>query len=234
MASSDWHINQTTLPEGRQQLRMVALYEPLAREVTRVTRGGYRPVSIAGDCCAALGVATGLQRAGVEPLLIWFDAHGDFNTWETSPSGFLGGMPLAMLVGRGEQTIPKALGLRPTLEKRVFLTDARDLDAGEEQALGASQITHLTAVENLINYPIPPDPIHLHLDVDVLDPTVAPAVDYPALGGPNTAQMGAVFRFLSGLDRIVAISVSTWNPQHDKTGQTAKVCLKLLETILSP
>jgi arginase len=63
-------------------------------------------VSIAGDCVATMGVLAGLHDAGITPTLIWFDAHGDFNTWETTPSGFLGGMPLAMIVGRGEQTMP--------------------------------------------------------------------------------------------------------------------------------
>jgi arginase len=228
-----WSINKTTLPKGSQQLRMAALYEPLAREVAGAIQDGNRPVSIVGDCCAVLGVAAGLQRAKVDPLLIWFDAHGDFNTWETTPSGFLGGMPLAMLVGRGEQTIPKALGLRPLQEDRVYLTDARDLDPSEKQSLSQSRVTHLVSVEDLIDYPFPPMPIHLHWDVDILDPTVAPAVDYPAPNGPDKAQMEKAFRFLARLDRVVAISVSTWNPERDKNSQTALVCLNLLRTILS-
>ncbi len=59
----------------------------------------------AGDCVASLGVAAGLQRAGIEPSVAWLDAHGDFNTWETTPSGFMGGMPLAVLAGLGDQSI---------------------------------------------------------------------------------------------------------------------------------
>jgi arginase len=83
-------------------------------------------VSIAGDCCTSLGVAAGLLAAGIDPTLIWFDAHGDFNTWETTPSGFLGGMPLAMLAGRGEQTIVHGVGLKNLEESNIYLADARE------------------------------------------------------------------------------------------------------------
>ncbi|MFQ6613077.1 MAG: arginase family protein [Fidelibacterota bacterium] len=233
IAGPDWQVNKTRLPNAPEQLRMAALYEPLARDVSAAIQSGNRPVSIAGDCCAAMGVAAGLQRAGVDPILIWFDAHGDFNTRETSPSGFLGGMPLAMLVGRGEQTIPEAIGLKSLSEKQVFITDARDLDPGEKRGLEESNITRLATVSDLIDYPLPPLPIHLHLDVDVINPTVAPSVDYPAPGGPDESQMESVFRFLAGTGRIAAVSVSTWNPELDKQGKTAEVCLNLLQTILS-
>ena len=84
---------------------MSQLHRPLADFIHKTIRQGDRPVSFAGDCCTTLGVVAGLQRADLNPTLIWLDAHGDFNTWETSPSGFLGGMPLAMMVGRGEQTM---------------------------------------------------------------------------------------------------------------------------------
>src|SRR5207253_8363034 len=96
-AQPDWTLNVPALPEGETQTRMSAIYELLAQLVAQTIREGARPVSIAGDCCAALGVVAGLQRAGVNFNLLWFDAHGDFNTWETTPSGFLGGMPLAKL-----------------------------------------------------------------------------------------------------------------------------------------
>ena len=105
MAAPDWRVVQTELPPGERIERMGRLYDALAAEVAAAVAAGQRPVSIAGDCCAAIGVLAGLQRAGQQPTLLWFDAHGDFNTWDTPPSGFLGGMPLAMAVGLGEQTL---------------------------------------------------------------------------------------------------------------------------------
>src|SRR5512136_997268 len=98
---------------------MSVLHQPLAEFTAQTVLHGDRPVSLAGDCCTPLGVLAGLQQAGLVPVLLWLDAHGDFNTWETTPSGFLGGMPLAMLVGRGDQTMAQAVGLRPLPESRV-------------------------------------------------------------------------------------------------------------------
>lgn len=112
LARSDWYLNEPDLPEGGAQIRMGTLYQGIADFTADAVAAGERPISIAGDCCTTIGVLAGLQRAGLDVTLIWFDLHGDFNTWETSPSGFLGGMPLAMIVGRGEQTITEAVGLK--------------------------------------------------------------------------------------------------------------------------
>ena len=189
-------------------------------------------MSIAGDCCAAIGVLAGLQRAGVEPTLIWFDAHGDFNTWETTPSGFLGGMPLAMLVGRGDGTMPAAVGLKPLPEASVFLTDARDLDPAEREALLDSEVVHLPDVEDLMAYPLPGGPLYVHFDVDVVTPEEAPTQNYPAPGGPSSSTLDAVFRRLAGSRRLMAVSVSSWNPKLDEDGGSQKVCISLLETLI--
>ncbi|NIS82127.1 MAG: hypothetical protein GTO14_18395 [Anaerolineales bacterium] len=99
---------------------MSILHESLAARVAESVRDGSLTLSIAGDCCTTIGVLAGLQRADVSPLLVWFDAHGDFNTWDTTPSGFLGGMPLAMLAGIGDQTMPEAVGLRSILKIGLF------------------------------------------------------------------------------------------------------------------
>jgi arginase len=90
---------RTSLPDGDPQSRMAVLYEALATEVA----GTADPVVYAGDCVSIIGVLAGLYRRGVEPTIVFFDAHGDFNTWETTPSGFIGGMPLAMITGRGSR-----------------------------------------------------------------------------------------------------------------------------------
>ncbi|MCK4489145.1 MAG: arginase family protein, partial [Anaerolineales bacterium] len=94
LAEPDWIINQRELPEADLLTRISGLHSALAVQVEEALREGQLPVSLAGDCCTAIGVLAGLNRAERYPLLIWFDAHGDFNTRETSPSGFLGGMPL--------------------------------------------------------------------------------------------------------------------------------------------
>jgi arginase len=232
LAGPDWLINKPDLPQGSQPARLGALYAPLAEMVSATVNRGQRPVSIAGDCCTAIGVLSGLQRAGLDPLLIWFDAHGDFNTWETTPSGFLGGMPLAMLVGRGEQTICEALGLQAHPEAQVILTDGRDLDPRERLALENSAVTHLANAQDLCEYPLPRRPLYVHFDTDVITPDEAPAMNYLAPGGPTAKQMQRIFHRLTESGQVIAVSLSSWNPAMDLQGYTRQVCLHLLNILI--
>lgn len=229
----DWWVNEPDLPVGSPQERMVSLYQPLAALVAAAVQRGERPVSIAGDCCTSIGVLAGLEKAGLRPSLIWFDAHGDFNTWETTPSGFLGGMPLAMIVGRGEQTIVEGVGLTPLPEKQVILADARDLDAEEAQAVTTAQLTHLPHVEELLEYAFPEGPLYVHFDADILDPADAPAMNYQAHGGPSLAVMRQVLRRLADSGRVVAVSLSSWNPLMDEDGRSQQVVMDLLQELLT-
>jgi len=232
LARPGWSGNS---PEGSPETRdarTAGLHESLARAVTGAIRGGDRPVSIAGDCCAALGMLAGLQRAGVEPGLIWLDAHGDFNTPETTPSGFLGGMPLAWAVGDGDRSLADALELRPLPASNVLLADARDLDPGERERVADSDLTHLGDVRALVDHPLPTGPLYVHLDTDVVDPTGAPAMNYPAPGGPSAAAVHEVFEHLAATGRVAAVSMSTWNPELDAADVSERVCMALLDTLL--
>ena len=194
VAQADWQINTPALPEGETQTRMSAIHEPLAQFVAQTARDGARPVSLAGDCCATIGVVAGLQRAGVKPTLLWLDAHGDFNTWETTPSGFLGGMPLAMLVGRGEQTMLKAIGVNRFPEERVTLSDARDLDPDEKVTLNDSRVHRIGDLKTLLASELLDAPLYIHFDTDIVNPLDAPAQSYAATGGPSADEVEAFFR----------------------------------------
>lgn len=232
LAKSDWLINKPPLPSLNKQLRISAIHKPLADLVFKEIITGNRPISIAGDCCSAIGVLAGLQKSGVNPFLIWFDAHGDFNTWETTESGFLGGMPLAMIVGRGDQTMPKAIGLKAIAENRIILTDARDLDPGERKLLETSEIAHLTNVKELLEYSLPAGPLYVHFDCDVVSPEESPAQNYPAYGGPSSSLMHSVFSRLAKSKQIAAVSLSSWNPELDKDKKSEIVSLSLLNTLI--
>lgn len=234
LAQPDWAINRPVLPAANLQERLSCLHRPLATFVAAELTAGHRPVSIAGDCCTAIGVAAGIRRAGLDATLIWFDAHGDFNTWDTTPSGFLGGMPLAMIAGLGEQTMVEAVGLRPLGASQIVLTDARDLDPGERLLVQESGLMHLPEVGSLLDIPLPAGPLHVHFDTDVLNPQEAPAMSYPAAGGPAAPELEAVFRRLAHSGQVAAVSVSTWNPDLDGDGQTQARCLALLEVLLEP
>ena len=232
LAAPDWIINKPDLPDGDKQHRMSVIHRPLADFVRQAIDKGNRPISIAGDCCSTIGMLAGLRYVGLDPILIWFDAHGDFNTWQTTPSGFLGGMPLAMLVGTGEQTMLTALELEPLPEDRVVLTDARDLDPGEKQLVEAANIIHLTDVRDLLELILPDAPLYIHLDTDIVNPAEAPAMNYLAAGGPSVKELQVVMKHLNRTEKIAAVSMSTWNPKMDKDGRSRNVCMGLLNTLI--
>lgn len=214
-----------------------AVHEGLAEWVRRCLERGERPVSIAGDCCSALGMLAGLRRGGGEPSLLWFDAHGDFNTPETSPSGFLGGMPLAILVGRGDDTLRRALGLEPFAEERVVLTDARALDPLERDLLESSRVVHRPRLADLADpalAPLPDGPLWVHFDADVVDAAESPGHRYPASGGPSAETVRAVFRRIAETGRLAAVSVSSWEPELDGDGTSRRVTMALLDELLGP
>lgn len=232
LGEADWWLNEPEMGELEVQGRMIELYRPLAQAVKSAVEGGERPVSIAGDCCTAIGVLAGLQRGGMAPTLIWFDAHGDFNTWETTPSGFLGGMPLAMIVGRGEVRMGQAVGQTALPESCVILTDGRDLDPGERILVEESAVEHLPRVGMLQERPLPEGAIYVHFDTDVINVQEAPAMNYLTAGGPTVEELRRVFAFLAESGQVAAVSVSSWNPELDEDGRTQRVVMSLLETLL--
>ena len=195
------------LPGGPAQARMGVLYAELARRVA----ASEQPRVQVGDCVAALGVMAGLQARGLDPAVVWLDAHGDFNTWETTPSGFLGGMPLAMMAGLGEQTIVEAVDLRPVAGRRMVLVGARDLDPGEDSNLEGAGV-RLAEVEELSASDLPEGPIYLHLDCDLVLIEEMPAVNYPAPGGPEAAAVRDALERVFATGRVAAFSFTGWDP----------------------
>jgi arginase len=217
-------------PDGTTVQRVTAVLGVLAAWVA-----DHVPALIqAPDCMAPLGVVAGLQRAGIEPDVVWLDAHGDFNTWETTPSGYLGGMPLAMLVGRGDQAIIDGLGIDPIPEERVVLAGARDLDLGEEEALKRSAIRRVALAE-LSRVVQPGRPLYVPLDVDVVAPTEMPGLLYPAPGGPRLAEVSEALRDLMvAAPNLVAISVAHTYDQRAETTAEARRLTAALVAALAP
>ncbi|MCP9480392.1 arginase family protein [Shimia sp. CNT1-13L.2] len=204
-------------------------HRPIADIVAKAATKGEVPFSIAGDCCASLPVMAGLQKAGLAPVLVWLDAHGDFNTYETSPSGFLGGMPLAMMVGKGDLSIARASGQRPVTESDVWLVEARDLDPLEAEAVRSSNLNRLDL--SMFADIVLDRPVHLHIDNDVVDAVDVPANNYPVDDGPRLEEVIEACRTFAAQNRICAVSLSGWNGHLDCDGQTAAACRQLLAAI---
>ncbi|HET7039128.1 MAG TPA: arginase family protein, partial [Gemmatimonadales bacterium] len=220
LAGPQWHVNRPTMSARGRQDRMAVVHRCLSALVAEAIRQGRLPVSVAGDCCAAIGVLAGLQRAGVDPVVVWLDAHGDFNTPETTRTGFIGGMPLAFMVGRGDGSMLRAAGARPVPESDVVLAGARDLDPQERVALEGSGVVRVSDIATVPDAVPAGRPLYVHLDPDVLDPAEAPATGYPTAGGPSLATLREVGRRLAGTGRVVAVSLTTWDLEADRDGRT--------------
>ena len=202
------------LPAGDVWHRLSALYAGLAGAVAAEAGRGGRPVVVSGDCMTALGTMSGLQRAGVQAGIVWFDAHGDVQTLETTTSGYLGGLPLRLLMGYRPELIAARLGLRAVPEHQVALVDARDLDPPEVSYLAGAQIRR-SEVGELDAAGLPGGPLYVHLDLDVIDSGQLPGLRFPAPGGPSPAQVTGALSALLGTGRVAAIGVAcTWYPGH--------------------
>jgi arginase len=206
------HTVVTPLPPDDPWSRLAVQYDAVADTVAEAVRGGERPAVVSGDCTTALGTVAGLQRAGLDPAIIWFDAHGDLQTPETTTSGYLGGMPLRLLVGHRREIIADRLGLRDVAEQRVVLVGARDLDPPEAEYLSGAAIRRAT-VEGLADDLLPDGPLYLHVDFDVVDPDELPGLLFPAPGGPAFETVAGAIRRVLETGRVAAFGAAcTWHP----------------------
>lgn len=202
------------LPSGDPWARLAALYRPVADAVASAAGDGTCPVVVSGDCPTALGTMAGLQRAGIDAGIVWFDAHGDVQTLETTASGYLGGLPLRLLVGYRPELIAAGLGLRPVPEHRVVLVGARDLDPPETAYLADAPIGR-AEVAGLDAAALPGGPLYVHIDLDVIDPGEAPGLRFPAPGGPAAADVAEALRTILATGRAAAVGIAcTWHPGH--------------------
>jgi arginase len=209
------------LPQVEVWDRLAVLYAEIASAVTGPARDGTCPVVMSGDCMASLGTVTGLQRAGLDPAIVWLDAHGDVQTLETTTSGYLGGLPLRLLAGYRPELIATRLGLRPVAEQQIMLAGARDLDPPEVTYLAGAGIRQ-AGVADLASAELPAGPLYVHVDLDVIDAAALPGLRFPAPGGPDPAQVADALRLLLDSGRVAAIGMAcTWHPGHDTAARVA-------------
>jgi arginase len=192
---------------------LAILFGAVSRAVSRAVSAGQIPVVVSGDCSTALGTVAGLQQAGVDPAVVWFDAHGDVQTLETTESGYLGGLPVRILTGYRPELVATRLGLRAVPEHRILLAGARDLDPSEVTYLDRARIQR-SDLAGLTAAALPSGPLYVHLDLDVVDPAEVSGLRFPAPGGPGLAQAAGALRMLAGTGRVAAAGVAcTWRPE---------------------
>jgi arginase len=213
----------------------------IASSVRGATAAGQLPVVLAGSCDAALGALAGFEhsRCGV----VWLDAHGDFNTPESSVSGFLPGMALATVVGHchGERWAPIGEAA-PIAEEAIVLLGVRELSpAAERERLEASAVDAVgwrdgratrdpLAALNALAERV--DEVYLHIDLDGFDPEVAPGtVDDPVPGGLSVGEGERVVRAVLERFTVRAATLATYVPARDPDGRTLDLQVRLVELL---
>src|SRR5437588_3734905 len=225
-----------SLPEKPATLKylepIVSTAEHLAACVTQIIRDGAFPLVLGGDHSVSLGsVAAVSQQRSIG--IIWLDAHGDFNTPDTSPSGNIHGMVLAALTGQGDERLVNIGGRSPKVDPRnVALVGVRELDSGERRLLRASG-AHVFTMHDIDRMGISDvislateragedvDGLHVSLDLDVVDPLQAPGVGTPVLGGLNYRETHLALELLAATRRLVSMDVVEVNPVLDTHNDT--------------
>jgi arginase len=200
------------LPDGPVPGRMTVLHRAIADAVAEAAR----PLLLSGDCPTSLGVVAGLQRRHRAIAVVWLDAHGDFNTPAITTSGYLGGMPLAMLAGHAPELFADPLGLRPVPEHTIVLADARDLDPAERDALAASQVRRIPATADAFRAALSrlgDLPVYLHVDVDIMDSTEVPGLRFPSGPGPSLGDIENCLNVITASADVTAACLAcAWLP----------------------
>jgi arginase len=198
--------------------------------------------NLGGECGLTLGSAAGLKKHSSDRLgLLWIDAHGDFNTQETTRSGFVGGMPLAFVCGRGPRFSLEIEKLRPIVhENAVVHLGGRDFDPLESDAIRSSEIklyspsefretgVEKTAAKIAGFLADRSDWLICHLDLDAIDPSIVPAVNYPYPGGLALAEIHTIVRAISQTGKLRAFNLAGYNSALDEGGVCAKVILDMV------
>jgi arginase len=219
------------LPPGPAPARMTLLHQAVAGAVARAAR----PLLLSGDCSAALGAVAGLQRRHRDLAVVWLDAHGDFNTPAITVSGYLAGMPLAMLTGRAPELFCDPLGLRPVADTDVVLADARDLDPAERDALTVSQVRRVPADAAAITSALGGlgrTPVYLHLDVDVIDSAQLPGLRFPSGPGPSVTQIEECLAAVCATADVRAACIAcAWLPDRINDQTTRETITRLARAL---
>jgi len=218
----------------------------LRDRVKQIVLAGATPLVLGGDHSIAMGTVSGVAAASDGPLgLLWIDAHADLNTHETTPSGNIHGMPLAMLLGRGHPTLLAIGEAVPVVQPRhTVILGLRDVDAGEADRIRRLGVTILTMKdlderglsaclkEALARVTTGTAGFHVSFDMDALDPAVAPGVGTPVPGGLTYREAHFACEVIAETGQLRSLEFVEVNPILDEHNRTGKLAVELIQSAL--
>lgn len=225
-------------PTHMKYLRPITeVAETLAVLTAERVKEGWFPLVLGGDHSVSLGSVAG-STSGRSAGIIWIDAHGDFNTADSSPSGNIHGMVLAALAGQGDPALVNVGYPGAKVDRRnVVLIGVRSLDSGERTLLKSCDIKVFT-MHDIDRLGLPRvitdaaeiagdgvDGIHLSLDLDVVDPSQAPGVGTPVFGGLTFRETHLAMELLAETQQLISMDVVEVNPILDSHNETARLAV---------
>ncbi len=233
-------------PRARYADAIVRVCEEVDHATSAALRQGALPVVLGGDHSLSLGSVAAVVRQHPEVGVLWLDAHGDFNTPDTSPSGNVHGMVLACLLGIGLPALVRVGGFGPKLTpQRCALVGTRQLDPGERELLKGSGVRVFTMKDvdrQGIGEVVPRalewvteggrKPLHVSLDLDVVDPAHAPGVATPCPGGLSYREVHLAMELVADWGCLVSLDVVEVNPILDEHNRTARLATELVASAL--
>lgn len=209
----------------------------ISRHVSYAIGRGRFPIVIAGNCMSAVGGLAGLHddTAG----LLWFDAHPDFNTPETTESGFLDGMATAVLTGRCWQQIAwRVPGFRPVGDERLLMIGVRDVDPSERALIDTSAVSAYSVADvreqgdgltqSLATLGDGAGSTYVHIDLDVLEPDPGPINEYSVAGGLHPSEIAGIVAEAAVRTPLRAAGIAAYDPGLDPTGAIADKAVALI------
>ena len=203
----------------------------LNETVARLSKEGLFPLGLLSNCNSLTGMLGGMQHSGPgrRPLsvgLIWLDAHADYNTPETTLSGMLGGMPVAVAAGKCLFRLRLKAGLDPPIpEKNIIMMCVRDMDPLEEELVLNSHITLISTEETIELLPRMKeeytklcdrvDVVYIHIDLDVLDAPDIPGHNFQIPNGPNPIQLGEALKYMMQNPKVGALGIASFPTQEE-------------------
>ena len=244
--------------KNMEELRVGDLKARYLREITRASRlvaakveriltKGHFPLILGGDHSIAVGTISGIatycRRRRKKLGLLWIDAHGDINTPSTSPSGNIHGMPLAAVLGLGPRDLAHVGGSRRKVDPaNVALVGVRSLDDGERKHLKETG-AHVFTMSDIDQQGIPrvmkkalarvsdgTDYVHVSLDLDAVDPTIAPGVGTPVKGGLDYREAHLIMESLFDSRAMTSLDIVEVNPILDQNNTSAEFAVELVQS----